>query len=101
MKKKIPLLCAVLVVTMMVAISEWTGEREILFPEISAIVTGAFVSPKFSWNTNFMRMLLLLCVSAILGTAIVLLPLPFFYNLFSLHFVLNHLFFQRTIFSLD
>ncbi len=77
MKKYIPLVCAVMLVTGMVATSEISGEKEILFPEIAAISVGAFVAPKFAWNTSLLRMFLLLIGSAVIGTLLVLTPIPF------------------------
>lgn len=77
LKKQIPLLCAVILVTAMTALAELTGEKEILFPEIAAIAAGALIAPHFAWNTSLWRMFGLLSVSAVIGTLIVLLPLPF------------------------
>ncbi len=77
MKKYIPFICAVILVTGMVATAEISGEKEILFPEIAAISAGAFAAPKFAWNTSLSSMFLLLMGSAIIGTLLVLIPLPF------------------------
>lgn len=76
-KKIIPSVCAVLLVTAMAAVSELSGEKEVLFPEIAAIAAGAFAAPKFAWNTSPARMFGLLAAGAVSGVLIVLTPLPF------------------------
>ena len=40
----------------MVAAAEITGEREIIFPEITAIAMGALAAPKQVWNTSKLRL---------------------------------------------
>lgn len=75
--KLIPILCAAILVGLMTAASEYLGEREIIFPEIAAIAVGALVAPKFPWNASKPRILIFICVCAVLGVAVVrFLPLP-------------------------
>ena len=67
----------VMIVALMVLLSEQTGEREILFPEIAAIAVGMLLAPKRAWRTNRLRVLLLISVSAAAGLFIsVFLPNP-------------------------
>lgn len=67
----------VLIAALMVALSELTGEQEILFPEIAAIAVGMLLAPKRSWQTNRIRILILISVSAVVGLFIsVFLQIP-------------------------
>ncbi len=78
----------VIITVLMVALSELTGEREILFPEIAAIAVGMLLAPKRAWQTNRIRVLLLITVSAAMGLFIsVFLPSPLWVKM-SLAFVL-------------
>ena len=74
-KKLLPPLLAVLVVTAMTAAAELSGEREILFPEIAAIAAGALVSPRLKWRTNGLRLWAFITGGAVLGLLAVYLPL--------------------------
>lgn len=76
-KKIVPVLCAVILVSGMTAAAVFLGNSEIIFPEIAAIAVGALIAPKFSWNTNKKRILFFITVCACGGVAIVrFLPLP-------------------------
>ena len=76
-KKLLPPLIAVLVVTAMTAAAELSGEREILFPEIAAISAGALLSPRLKWQTNGLRLFVSITLGAVLGLLTVLyVPLP-------------------------
>ena len=75
-KRALPALCFLLVMTLMVGAAELFHEREIIFPEAAAIALGALVSPKFAWNTKKSAIFFLIMGCAALGMAIVLLPLP-------------------------
>lgn len=46
------------------------GEREIIFPEVAALLTGLILAPRLSWRTTLPRMFTLLVVCAFLGTGI-------------------------------
>ena len=76
LKRALPALCFLLVMTLMTGASELLNEKEIIFPEAAAIALGALVSPKFAWNTNKGAIFFLIMGCATLGMAIVLLPLP-------------------------
>ncbi|MCR5776126.1 MAG: hypothetical protein K6G84_01765 [Lachnospiraceae bacterium] len=47
------------------------NEKEIIFPEIGAIVTGAVLAPKMPWTVNKKRIFISLLVCGILGMAVV------------------------------
>ncbi len=77
MKRFLPVFFSVILVGLMTAAAEFLGESEIIFPEIAAIAVGALIVPKFSWNTSKLRILIYICICAVLGVAIVkYLPLP-------------------------
>lgn len=60
-------------ITLMVGISEWSGEREVIFPEIAAIAVGALVAPRLTWRTDKPRLWLGIMACALLGVGIVVL----------------------------
>lgn len=73
----IKFIVTLLIITFMVGISETLNDREIIFPEIAAIAVGAFIAPTFAWNTNYKRIFVLICISAVIGVLIVkFLPIP-------------------------
>lgn len=61
---------AVLTVMLMTAAAEFSGEKEILFPEIAAIAAGALIAPKFAWKTSKLRLFVLICIGSVLGLLI-------------------------------
>lgn len=72
-------LCFILAVSM-IATAEFTQEKEIIFPEITALAIGAWIAPKQVWYVNRITMIILISVNACLGVCIstfVLLPLYF------------------------
>lgn len=71
MKKVIQPICMILVICAMIGIAEITGQKEIIFPEIAAICTGAFLAPAFPWKTDLLRILITVSVCAVLGVLIV------------------------------
>lgn len=70
-KKIIPILISSVISVLMVAISEKTGEQDIIFPEIAAIAIGMLAAPTQIWNTGKLRLLLTVTASALLGMAVV------------------------------
>ncbi len=58
---------ALLPLLLMVAASELFGEREIIFPEITALAVGALFAPRQPWRTSKFRLVLLVAVYAVLG----------------------------------
>ena len=61
----------IILVTAMVLVASILNEKEIIFPEIGAIVTGAVLAPKMPWTVNKKRIFISLLVCGILGMAIV------------------------------
>ena len=63
----------------MVGVSEFLGEKEIIFPEIAAISIGGLLAPELSWKVTYLRMIVFVTLCAVLGVAMVLLcSLPLF-----------------------
>lgn len=56
-----------LIVAVMVGAAELLGEKEIIFPEITAVAVGALMAPKLAWKTDRKRILLLIMICALLG----------------------------------
>ncbi len=71
LNRYLPIAFAVLLVTGMAAVSELSGEGEILFPEIAAIAAGALAAPRLAWRTNDLRLFASISAGALLGAAIV------------------------------
>ena len=70
-KMMIPYVCTIILVALMTLSSELLNEKEIIFPEITALAVGYMVAKKRSWKVNGKRMLSLITVCAILGVGIV------------------------------
>lgn len=70
-KNIIPYISTLLVVGLMVGIAELLNEKEIIFPEITALAVGYMVAQKRSWKVNGKRMLLLITICATVGVLIV------------------------------
>ncbi len=77
LRQYLPEALTLFLVFLMVGSAELLHEKEIIFPEITALAVGALLAPKRSWNTSRIRMLLAITVSAVLGLSIsVFLPFP-------------------------
>lgn len=63
----LPILLSGIFVVAMAAVSDITSCSEILFPEITAIVCGAWIQPHQAWNIDRPRMLLLMGSGAVFG----------------------------------
>lgn len=70
-KKIIPYISTLLLVGIMVGVAELLNEKEIIFPEITALAVGYMVAQKRSWKVNGKRMLLLITICATVGVLIV------------------------------
>ncbi len=70
-RSRIADICTILLVVGMVMTAELSGEKEIIFPEITALAVGYMVAPKRSWMVNSKRMLALISICAVLGVLIV------------------------------
>ena len=55
----------------MVSIAEITGEREIIFPEIAALVVGAWILEKQPWKVSKLGLVCLMTLCSIVGVLIV------------------------------
>ena len=70
-KNIITYISTLLLVGLMVGIAELLNEKEIIFPEITALAVGYMVAQKRSWKVNGKRMLLLITICATVGVLIV------------------------------
>lgn len=70
-KNILPYISTLLLVGLMVGIAELLNEKEIIFPEITALAVGYMVAQKRSWKVNGKRMLLLITICATVGVLIV------------------------------
>lgn len=76
-KKTLTGAATVLMVALMVGAAELLGEKEIIFPEITALAVGALVAPKQAWRTSRFRMIFFIGLNAVGGVLVVrLLPAP-------------------------
>ncbi len=55
----------------MVLVAEFSGEKEIIFPEICALTIGAWISEQQPWKTNKRRIFFLMSIAALFGVLIV------------------------------
>lgn len=63
----------------MVLAAELLNEPEIIFPEITALTVGAFMTERMPWNVTPARMLILMSASAFMGYALsVYVPFPLY-----------------------
>ncbi|MCR5581655.1 MAG: hypothetical protein K6F66_08730 [Pseudobutyrivibrio sp.] len=69
--KVIPYISTIILVAAMMLSAELLHEKEIIFPEITALAVGYMVAKKRSWKVNGRRMISLITVCAIMGVAIV------------------------------
>ena len=58
-------------VAAMVGVAELLGEKEIIFPEITALAIGAWIAPQQVWRTNRLRIVLMIAIFAVLGVCLV------------------------------
>lgn len=58
-------------IALMVGVSEWTGEKEILFPEMAALVLGLWVIDKKIWTISRLMLVVLMTICAIFGVLLV------------------------------
>lgn len=62
---------AVMAILLMVGISEWTGEKEVIFPEMTALAIGAWIIDKRVWKVKRWQMVALMSLGAAVGVCIV------------------------------
>lgn len=70
-KMMIPYVCTIILVALMTLSSELLNEKEIIFPEITALAVGYMVAKKRSWKVNSKRMLFLISTCAFVGVGVV------------------------------
>ncbi|MEN0056490.1 MAG: hypothetical protein AAGC65_22620 [Mucilaginibacter sp.] len=70
-RKLIRYILSLIIIGLMVGVSEWLEQPEILFPEISALVLGLWVVDKQIWTISKPMFVLLLTVSAVFGVLLV------------------------------
>lgn len=70
-KNIIPYISTLFLVGLMVGVAELLNEKEIIFPEITALAVGYMVAQKRSWKVNGKRMLLLITICGTVGVLIV------------------------------
>lgn len=64
-------------ILLMVGVSEWVGDKEIIFPEIAALVIGGWMTQRQPWKTNPLRTIGLMALSAVVGVCMVrYVPMP-------------------------
>lgn len=71
MKRYFPYIVTLILVGCMTVSAEILNEKEIIFPEITALAIGFLITEKSSWKVNGKRMLSLIPVCAVLGVLIV------------------------------
>ncbi|MEG1229516.1 MAG: hypothetical protein RSD71_12540 [Flavobacterium sp.] len=75
-------LSALIMIVLMVGISEWLGEKEILFPEMAALVLGFWVIDKKIWTVSRPMLIVLMTVCAFFGILLVRFsPFPLLVNI--------------------
>ncbi len=73
---------AFLAIILMVALSEWLGEKEIIFPEMVALTIGLWIIDKRVWKVRLWQIVCLLTVGSVFGVCLVRYsPLPLVFNL--------------------
>ena len=70
-KKKIRYLVSLMMILIMVGLAKWTGEKEILFPEMTALIVGLLIIDKRVWNVSRWQIILLMSLGAVAGICIV------------------------------
>ena len=75
-------LISLVMILIMVGLAEWTDEKEILFPEMTALIIGLLIIDKRVWNVKRWQIILLMTLGAAVGICIVRYsPLPYVVNL--------------------
>lgn len=85
-------------IALMVGVSEWLGEKEIIFPEMAALILGLWIIDKKVWTISKSMVVVLMTISAIFGVLLVCYsPFPILANI-AISFVFTSLclFFTRT-----
>ena len=96
--KLIRYLLGLIMIGLMVGVSEWLGEKEVIFPEVAALILGLWVIDKKVWTISRPMVVVLMTVSALFGLLLVRYsPFPMLANIaISFIFTSLCLFFSRT-----
>ena len=71
----------ILAPTLMVGLSEFLGEPEIIFPEFAALAIGAWLTPCAPWRTTPFQIIVLLALASCTGVGMhLLLPIPMLFK---------------------
>ena len=70
-KMRIKYLVSLVMILIMVGLAEWTGEKEILFPEMTALIIGLLIVDKRVWNVKRWQIILLMSLGAVAGICLV------------------------------
>jgi len=65
--KKANILPALLLIMAMFAVSEYTGQQEVIFPEIAALALGAWIMEKSPWGSSILDLWLSPTLAALQG----------------------------------
>ncbi|MRT91882.1 HPP family protein [Ancylomarina sp. 16SWW S1-10-2] len=89
--KLIRYLFGLILIGLMVGVSEWLGEKEIIFPEVAALILGLWVIDKKVWTISRPLIVILMTVSALFGVFLVgYSPFPMLANI-ALSFIFTSL----------
>lgn len=69
--KLIRSMASVIMIVLMTATAELLNEKEIIFPEIAALVIGAWFVDRQPWRVNRIKLVVLMSLSAVVGICIV------------------------------
>ena len=75
-KKTLPAVLSLVLAVGMVAASEIFNDKEMIFPEITAVAIGALAAPKQAWNTSRIRLFLTITSAAVTGLGLAFVPFP-------------------------
>ncbi|WP_300347522.1 hypothetical protein [Clostridium sp.] len=64
-------LISLILLMLMVAFAEYTGEMEVIFPEVGALVVGAWIVEKQPWKVSKIELVTLMTLCSIVGVVIV------------------------------
>lgn len=68
---KIKYLASLIMILIMVGLAEWSGEKEIIFPEMTALIVGLLIVDKRVWNVKRWQIILLMSLGAVAGICLV------------------------------
>lgn len=81
-KDTIRIIFSIVMSVMMVAVAQLCHEKEIIFPEIAALLIGAWAAPSQPWRVNRIRLFILMSISSFVGIAIVnYLPIHLYFQI--------------------